>query len=321
MAPTTSKIACIGGVVMDRKVRAAGEFRSGTSNPVSVTTSSGGVAANIAQCLARLGCRVSMFSILGDDPASDIVLRDLKAAGVDVTSLLRSNMHPTANYSALLQPSGELFIGLADMAIFEELDSAWADRIAPRLEECPLWVVDANLPAATIDRLLLAHKRKATVLADPISIDKSTRFRRALSAIDVFFPNRKEAAELTGHAVETRGDVIHAAAELRARGIGTVVLTLGGDGVYVDDAQGGRFLAAIPPQKVVDVTGAGDALVAGYAYGLLHQGSHGPALLGLAAASLAVETSDSIPAELQPERLIERIESIVPRGKAHESIS
>jgi pseudouridine kinase len=321
MNSSEQSIACIGGVVMDHKVRAAGEFRPGTSNPVTATTSSGGVAANIAQCLGRLGCCVRMFSILGDDRAADTVLRELKAARVDVDSLSRSNTHPTANYSALLQPNGELFIGLADMAIFEELDPAWADRIAPRLAESALWVVDANLPAATIDRLLLTHKRKATVLADPISIDKSARFRRALASIDVFFPNRKEAAELTGHTVETRADVIQAAAELRTRGIATVLLTLGGDGVYVHEAQGGRFLPAIPPRQVVDVTGAGDALVAGYAYGMLHRGSHEPALFGLAAASLAVETEGSIPADLQPERLIERIESNFRRGKTHEPIS
>jgi pseudouridine kinase len=315
MAWREKSIACIGGVVFDRKVRADGEFRPGTSNPVTVTSSPGGVASNIARCLGRLGCSVSMFSILGNDPAAKTVLQELKRAHVRVRDLSRSRAHPTANYSALLQPNGELFIGLADMAIFDELDPAWADRMAPRLRQHQVWVVDANLPAATINRLLLKHKRNTTVVADPISIAKSIRFRHALDAIDVFFPNRKEAAQLTGHPVETRDEVMQAAAKLRDLGVGTVVLTLGDEGVYVDGPAGGRFFPAIPAKKVIDVTGAGDALVAGYIYGMLYSGTHEPAVFGLAAASLAVETDRSVPAYLQPARLLERIKSNARREK------
>lgn len=317
----TAKIACIGGIVIDRKVRADGEFRHGTSNPVHATSSPGGVAGNVARSLARLGCRVSLFSIFGEDTSADIVARELEAAHVDAAGVSRSPVHATASYSALLQPSGELFIGLADMAIFEELDPAWADSISPRLQQHPIWVIDSNLPAATIERLLLIHKRNATVLADPISIAKSVRFRRALGAVDVLFPNRKEAAELTGRAVESHEDVIQAAAHLRRLGVGAVVITLGGEGIYIDDPRGGRFLPALPAERVVDVTGAGDALVAGYTYGMISGEIHEPALFGLAAASLAVETEESIPSELKPERLRERIESQLKSGKGHEFIS
>jgi len=320
MSPMEKTIACIGGVVMDRKVRAEGEFRPGTSNPVTVTSNPGGVAANIAQCLGRLRCPVEIFSIFGSDGSGNTIQHVLKLAHVGICQLTRSRAHPTANYSALLQPDGELFIGLADMAIFDDLDPAWADRMAPRLKEHAVWVVDANLPAATIERLLLHHKGRATVLADPISIAKSSRFRRALAAVDVLFPNRKEAAELTRQPVESREDVIQAAAKLRRSGVGTVVLTLGSEGVYIDDSRGGRFLPAIPPKKVVDVTGAGDALVAGYAYGILRPGAYEPAVLGLAAASLAVETRESVPPDLRPERLMERTESYVRRRKRDESV-
>ena len=56
-------------------------------------------------------------------------------------------------------------------------------------------------------------------------------------------------------------DVPAAAGEIRARGVGTVVVTMGADGIYVEDASGGKFMLAIPPTRVCDVTGAGDALV------------------------------------------------------------
>jgi pseudouridine kinase len=313
MNSTNQMIACIGGIVLDRKARVEGGARPGTSNPVSVTTSTGGVAANIARNLARLGCRVSLFSILGADDSGATAIRELENSGVNASAILRSRTHPTASYTAVLEPNGELFIGLADMDIFEELDPAWSDRIAPGLAQCPVWIVDTNLPAKTIERLLMTHKGNATVLADPISIIKSERIRSSLAAVDVLFPNRKEAAVLSGFDVHTPRDVAEAASEIRKRGVGTVVVTLGGDGIYLDAGRGGKFLPVIPAKRVLDVTGAGDALVAGYAYGMLAGGNREPALFGLAAASLTVETEKSIAEDLQPERLLERMNSAPSR--------
>jgi sugar/nucleoside kinase (ribokinase family) len=307
-ATSTPTIACIGGIDIDRKARVIDAVRPGTSNPVRVTSCPGGVAGNVARNLAHLGCSVALFSIVGADLAGDDLLRELDSLHIDVSAMRRSAHRPTASYTAVLDPQGQLFIGLADMEIFEELDPNWADSIAPHLAKCTFWVVDANLPAATIERLLTAHKGRATVLADPISIAKCVRFKNVLSKSDVFFPNRLEAAELTGLTVHSRDDVSRAAAELRRLGVGTVVLTLGADGIYLADARAEKFLPAIPPAKIVDVTGAGDALLAGYAFGLLSGGADDPALFGLAAASFALESDQSV-AALTPDLLRRRIES------------
>lgn len=316
MASPSTTIACIGGIDIDRKARVIDAVRPGTSNPVRVTNCPGGVAGNVARNLAHLGCGVALFSIVGVDPSGDDLFRELRSLGIDISSMRRSAHRLTASYTAVLDPEGQLFIGLADMEIFEELDPAWADAISPRLADCPFWAVDANLPEATIERLLTAHKGRATVLADPISIAKSIRFRNVLSKIDILFPNGFEASELTGLAVNSRDDVARAAAELRRLGVGTVVLTLGADGIYLTDARDGRFLPAIPPAKMVDVTGAGDALLAGYAFGLLSRGVDDPALFGLAAASFALESDHSVAESLSPDLLRRRIESsLAPRSR------
>jgi len=313
VSQTNQTIACIGGIVSDRKARVEGGPRPGTSNPVSVTTSTGGVAANVARNLARFGCRVSLFSILGADDSGATALRELEISGVNPSNISRSRIHPTASYTAVLEPNGELFIGLADMDIFEELDPPWSDRIALALAQYPFWIVDTNLPAQTIERLLLRHKGNSTVLADPISIVKSERIRSSLAAVDVLFPNRKEAAVLSGLDASTPAGVAKAASEIRKQGVGNVVITLGGDGIYFDAGHGGKFLPVIPAKRVADVTGAGDALVAGYAYGMLTGGPDQAALFGLAAASLTVETEKSIAEDLRPESLRERINSLALR--------
>lgn len=276
---------------------------------MKVTSCAGGVAANVARNLARLGCPVTLFSVVGQDEAGDGLLRGLESDGVNVAGVTGSVVHATANYTAVLEPDGNLFVGLADMDVFEEANEVWADGIASQLEQNALWVVDANLPAPTIGRLLKAHKGGAKVLGDPISVAKAARFQDALSWIDVIFPNMKEAAVLSGVNVGRPEDVPVAASEIRRRGVKTVIVTLGADGVYVESESGGRFVLAIPPARVRDVTGAGDALVAGFAYGLAMGGKYEPELYGLAAASLTLETDESTAADLTVEKLVKRVES------------
>lgn len=306
------RIACIGGIDVDYKARVKTAAQYGTSNPVTVTSCTGGVAGNIARNLARLQCVVSLFSIVGHDAAGEAITGELRGLGIDTSHLALSRAQPTASYTAVLEPGGQLFIGLANMEIFEELTVAWADEIALGLASFPFWVVDANLPGATIERLLKVHKKNTVVLADPISIAKAEKFQGLLAGVNVIFPNKKEAAVLSGRRVETNTDVVAAANEIRGRGVGSVVVTLGEEGIYHDDGKRREFAQAIQPKRVRDVTGAGDALVAGYAYGMAY-GEKDPVHSALAAASLALETEESVSSELTPERLEERMEGYLSR--------
>jgi pseudouridine kinase len=303
------QIACIGGVDIDRKARADGKLRLRTSNPVRVKVCPGGVIRNIAYCLARLGCPVSLFSIVGQDAAGEALLKELEGAGVDISAVVRSARNPTASYTAVLEEDGQLLVGLAEMAIFDDLDAAWAESMAPTLAQCAIWVLDTNLPPASLECLLRKQKRNALVLVDPVSVAKSIRLRALLDLVDVLFPDREEAAELSGHPVGTRDDVPEAAEKLRKMGVGRVIVTLGAEGLYFDDGKSRKFMAAIPAKTIRDVTGAGDALVAGYVYGLLLGGDCDPARCGLAAASLALETDKSVPEDLTPERLRQRLDA------------
>ncbi len=277
------------------------KFQAGTSNPVSVTSSPGGVIRNIAETLSRLQCEVSLFSIVGSDSAGEFLLESLKELKIDISAVRRSARSPTAAYTAILEPDGRLAGGLADMAIFEELTPSWVDIIESYLASCSVWIIDANLPAGTIEYLLRHGKSEGIkVLADPVSVAKSERFRRVLDKIEILFPDRQEAAALSGLATKTDEEVAAAAAKIRRLGVGAVVITLGAQGVYLDCDGSKEFFQPIPLGKVVDVTGAGDAFVAGYAFGLLEQPRLDPIRAGLAAASLVLESSGSVPVCLTP---------------------
>jgi len=301
------KVACIGAMHLDIKARVTGEVHPGTSNPARTVRTPGGAAGNIARNLGRLGLPVTLFSIVGDDAAGHSLLGELHAASVDTSGVQHSPGPPTASYLAILDREGRLVVGAADMEVYDLLDLAWADRVGPTLGKFDAWVVDANLPAATIARLL-PYAGAAQVLADPVSVAKAIRLATILPRLDVVFPDRAEALTLAGLPPEGQASVVAAAAAIRRRGARRVVVSLGWRGAFVDDGALPRQVPALPARSVVDVTGAGDAQIAGYVYGLSRVGSgHAAIDWGMAAASLTVETIDSARADLTPALLADRL--------------
>jgi len=80
-------------------------------------------------------------------------------------------------------------------------------------------------------------------------------------------PNAEEAATFAGHPVHTRDDALNAAHAFLERGITQVALSLGAEGLLLATRDDAVF--AIPPDvPVKNVTGAGDALLAGLAYAI-----------------------------------------------------
>ncbi|MCJ7725812.1 MAG: PfkB family carbohydrate kinase [Acidimicrobiia bacterium] len=282
------RIACLGGAHLDTKAHLINAPRLATSNPATVSRSPGGVACNVARNLARLGAEVVLCSLVGDDVAAGSLRNVLNREGVDDSGLITHPHLPTAGYLAVLQPDGGLVIGIADMAIYDAVDGAWVDRAAGHAAGADLWVVDANLPERAIE--MLVERAPVPVLADPVSVAKAVRFKSTLRMLAGVFPDRAEAAVLAnGDAAAPAAN----AAAIAASGIGTVVVSLGADGAHLHRGDHGQTRPAAVSGPIVDVTGAGDALLAGYAYALA-AGEADPLGWGLAAASLAVESDESV---------------------------
>jgi len=270
-------IAAIGGAHIDRRGLLRAPSVPGSSNPATVRMDFGGVARNVAHNLARLGCQVLVVSRVGDDGPGLQVRQHLKNAGMEAILSVSPN-HPTASYTAILEPSGELVIGLADMDIYDELTPEVLGPALPHLRKCSLWFLETNLPGRTIDWLLEAAG-EIPVAVDAISVAKSERLVPFLSRIPLLFCNVAQAAVLA--EARTAGGLPGAPAG---------VLSDGERGVALWQGREVHTMRALPA-KPRDVTGAGDALVAGTLYGL----SHGEPLLrairwGLAAAAVTVES-------------------------------
>ncbi len=288
----------IGGANVDVKARSSAPLLTGTSNPGHTVLVPGGVGRNVAENLARLGTPVALVSAVGADPLGDHLLAATAAAGVDVAEVRRSHAHPTGTYTATLAPDGELAVAVADMGA---IDALRADDLPDGLiAGAALLVVDGNLAPAVVGHALrVAAASGVPVVVDPVSVPKAARLRPVLGGpVHTITPNRDELTALTAPDPDAPDpDVATAAARLHDRSVGLVWVRLGTEGSLLVGPDATTRLAPVhtPARDVVDVTGAGDAMLAAYCHALMGGAAPGEAAAyGHAAAALTVSVPETV---------------------------
>ncbi|WP_044561402.1 carbohydrate kinase [Azospirillum sp. B4] len=302
--PAARRVVCLGGAVLDRKYQALAPLVPATSNPVTGARSPGGVARNVAENLARLGLPTSLVSIVGEDGTGREILNHLRGLGVDVSQVVVTAEAPTAEYTAILKPDGDMAVAAADMRIFDLYTPAVLDRAWPHLAAANWVFADCNPPAETLATLVERARGAAFRLAiDAVSIPKLARLPRDLTGIDLLFMNLDEANALLGTAHAGLDGARDAAQGLRARGAGGAVVTLGARGTAVATVEAALTFPAVAAAPV-DTTGAGDAMIAG----TLHRLVAGDALpsaarVGALLGALTTESAASVHPGLSPQLL------------------
>lgn len=262
-------IVCIGALNWDRKLRLAQALQPGTSNPVQqLAGNAGGVAFNLARHLARLGteaaqrCRVRLVSAWGDDPEGQSLQHAAQHAEVELLGLCREGQS-SGQYTAVLQPDGELALALADMQALQELPETFWALAESAVRQADAVALDLNLPATGLQRLCVAARANGTPLAlVAVSAPKMAHLPSDLRGVDLLLLNRDEIAAVAQHSALPDGDVVTVWSHLQARGLRALLLTQGADGATLCLPDGLHPQAA--PQRIdaLDVTGAGDALSA-----------------------------------------------------------
>lgn len=249
-------VVVVGGTNMDVVARTSAPLVPATSNPGRTRISPGGVGRNIAACLGLLGAPVRLVSAVGDDAFGDAALRATVECGVDVGAVRRMP-GATGTYTAVLDDRGELVAAVSDMEVIDQLE---LDSLP--LADAALVVVDGNLAHAQAARAVAAAAEAAAPVAfEPVSVAKAARLADLVRDLFLVTPNADELAALTGRpTAEWRASVT----DLHARGNQHVWVRTGADGSWMcSRGQEPVHLRAVPA-TVVDVTGAGDAMLAAW---------------------------------------------------------
>jgi len=278
------------------------------SNPGVIRWGWGGVARNIAENLALLNVDVHLVTAVGDDWWGHTLLHQLQDLGIDTDACVISEEHPTGSYVALSHYDRRSWVAFDDMAAVREITPGLLYRLRGLLREVDIVCIDANLSARSLQTLFrMASDYDVPVCADPTAALLAHRLHPYLPQIAAITPDRAEAEALTGQKLGRGEDTTSAARRLVQLGVELAIITLGADGLtYATSEESGR----IPPFPVelVDVTGAGDALTAAVAYGLLEGVSPEETVkLGMAAAAQTIACSDTVCPDLSPEYLYQRL--------------
>lgn len=235
----------------------------------------GGKGANQALQCARLGADVTMMGCVGDDLFGEKLLEIPRAAGVDLSHVvvregvtsgvghvtLEVTNH-TAQNRIIVIPGANVTLTLDEVAWIRDEISSY-DIVLLQLE-VPLevnravarWAKEAGVP-------VMLNPAPATELDDEL-----------LGLVTYLVPNEQEASTETHLPLGTdengplKSDLTTIGAALWNKGVENVVITLGGSGSAVVEADSIHYIPSVQMPHVADPTGAGDSFVGALSVGL-----------------------------------------------------
>ena len=309
-------VVVVGGAIMDIKARSTAVLDPATSNPGRVATNPGGVGRNIAENLARLGTPTHLVAALGADAFGQDLLAHTRDAGVHVDHVVVGT-RPTGTYLAVLDHEGDLSVAVSDMSATDSLIVADLDGVSALVRHCELLVVDGNIPVDVTAWLLeCARAGDIAVVLEPVSVAKARRMATVLRsdrAVLAITPNLDELAALVGRDVPNSvPGMSRAAAELHERGVEHVWVRRGARGSLLSSRSAdGTVTVSTNPMisaAVVDVTGAGDSMTAGFVHALLEgRDAPGAAAYGQATAALTTESGHTVRPDLTHALVTQRL--------------
>ncbi len=300
------EVLVVGAAGVDVKIEAPAEIIWAQSNPAPIRWGWGGVARNLAENLAHLGVDVQLMTALGDDLSGRQLLAHLHSVGIKTGPSISSENGKTAAYVALYRKGESLWVAFDDMAGIERITAGYLYRHRALFKEVEMICIDANLNTKAMATLFrLAERYDLPVCADPTSSVLAPRLRPYLGQLALLTPNRSEAEAILGHALPDEEALREGARELARRGVGLAVITLGAEGlIYATSSESGHLPTFT--HEIIDLTGAGDALTAATAYGLLEELPPSEAVrLGLAAAAQTIQSRETVCPDLSLESLYE----------------
>jgi len=282
------EVVVVGSLNMDLVARTArlpvpGETVAG----LSFATVPGGKGANQAVAAARLGARTAMVGCLGDDAFGAQLRAGLEADGIDCRGVRTAAGVSSGVALIVVDDAGRNGIVVVAGAN-GELTPADVDANVGLIAGARMVVLQLETPLATVEHAA----RRARALGKTVVLNPAPARvlpEGLLACADLLVPNELEAAALTGLAVSSVGSALEAGRRLRQAGAGTVLVTLGAQGV-VAVGPGGASHHPARPVAAVDTTAAGDTFIGGLCAALV-RGRPLPQAIAFAQAAAALSVT------------------------------
>ena len=291
---TAGKLVVLGSINADHILNlesfpTPGETVTGSHYQVAF----GGKGANQAVAAGRSGADIAFIACTGDDDIGERIRKQLQVDRIDVAPVSAIAGESTGVALIFVNGEGENVIGIhagANAALSTALVEAQRERIA----EADALLMQLESPLDSVELAAqIAHQNQTTVVLNPAPARALPD--ALLSLVDIITPNETEAEKLTGVRVENDNDAAKAAQVLHAKGIDTVIITLGSRGVWASVKGEGRRVPGFKVQAI-DTIAAGDTFNGALMTALLENTPLADALrFAHAAAAIAVTRKGAQP--------------------------
>ena len=262
------------------------------------TTGFGGKGANQAVIAAHCGAEVHFVGKLGRDLFGDSIAENFKKLGIDSEYVERSDT-PNGVAHIWVDANGENRIIIIPGAN-HEIESKKAIEAIESIAGLAVVVAQCEIKQeVTLAAFSAAKKRGCVTILNPAPYQ--TLSEELLAVTDWIIPNETEFKELHGQA-PTSDDVLKS-----FRPGKNSIVTLGSEGAVLITSDGNLTRVSAPKVNAVDTTGAGDAFVGVFAFGLASGKNPEDAMkLGVKVASMSVTrkgAQSSYPSQAEIETL------------------
>ncbi|HFP6407019.1 TPA: ribokinase [Klebsiella pneumoniae] len=285
MMKTAGKLVVLGSINADHILNldafpTPGETVTGHHYQVAF----GGKGANQAVAAGRSGADIAFIACTGDDDIGERIRRQLASDKIDVAPVRAVAGEATGVALIFVNAEGENVIGIhagANAALSVSQVEAEKERIASA--QALLMQLESPLESV-IAAAKIAHHHHTTVVLNPAPARELPD--ELLALVDIITPNETEAEKLTGIRVESDEDAAKAANVLHAKGIATVMITLGSRGVWLSAEGESRRIPGFRVQAI-DTIAAGDTFNGALVTALL-EGTALPEAICFAHAAAAI---------------------------------
>ena len=231
-----------------------------------------GGSANVAHNVASLGGRAAVAGVIGNDLAGHELLRLFKDISIHTAGLIAEEDRPTTMKTRIIAQHQQVV----------RFDREWRAPLKKDTIERIIRFLEENL--SSFDGIIVSDYAKGVVTREfldalrllisgttiPVIVDPKVQHADFYRSFTMVTPNHHEASQMSGIEIQDEDALLRAGKILLERlECQTVLITRGKDGMSLFHHDGQVVHIPTVAQRVYDVTGAGDTVIAAVTLGVV----------------------------------------------------
>ena len=263
-------IVGIGSCNVDVYGKALIPIKKQYDHPARINSSIGGVMYNIIANYTLLSGKGKLITAYSDDIYGEAIVKEALFKNIDISESLFIENKSSGMFMQIMDDNNDMHLAICDMEILHSIDVDFIDGKKHILVNSECVIVDPSLNDDVIQRIIDICKNKVDIYVDPISDNYARKMKKYLHEIFLIKPNITELEILANQKISDDDSLYKACEKLLEKGVKKVVVSLSENGILYMDKDISIKRKLKEEKRMVNASGAGDALMASLIYGHVH---------------------------------------------------